>query len=132
MMKYLSDINWWKQLSLNVGGVLTACLAFLSILNIQYHWLTASSINAFVTLIIAIGTLFVGSFATLVNTYLTKGSKEKAKQVADDYTAQQLAQEQAEIDKVKAALAQLQAQQAPAVSTPSTTGPVAQTNTTSN
>jgi len=132
MMNYLSDLNWWKQFALNVGGVLTSVLGFFSILNIQYHWLTANSINAFVTLIVAIGTLFVGSFATLVNTYLTKGSKERAKKVAEDYTAQQLAQEQAEIEKVKAALTQLQAEKVSAVTSPSTIGPAAETNNSVN
>jgi hypothetical protein len=136
MMKYLSDINWWKQFGLNVGGVLTAILGFLSILNIHYRWLNAGSINAFITLILALGVLFVGSFATIINTYLTERSKKKAKQVADDYTTQKLAEEQAvqnaEIEKVKAALAQLQAENASPVTTPSVQGPVVETNTTAN
>jgi uncharacterized membrane protein (DUF106 family) len=131
-MKYLSDINWWKQLSLNVGGVLTSILGFLGILNIQFHWLTAGSINAVVTVIVALGTLFVGSLATLINTYLTDKSKLKAKQVADDYAAKQEAEQQVEIDKIKAALSQLQSEKASAVTTPSTTGSVAETNTTVN
>jgi uncharacterized membrane protein (DUF106 family) len=132
MMKYLSDISWWKQLALNVGGVLTSILGFLSILNIQYHWLTAGSINTVVTVIIAIGTLFVGSFATIINTYLTDSSKKKATAVAEDYQAQQEAKQQAEIDKIKAALSQLQAEKASEVTTPSTTGTVAETNTPAN
>jgi uncharacterized membrane protein (DUF106 family) len=132
MMKYLSDINWWKQLGLNVGGVLTSILGFLSILNIQFHWLTAGSINAVITIIIAFGTLFVGSLATLINTYLTDKSKLKAKQVADDYAAKQEAEQQAEIDKIKAALAQLQSVNTSPGTTPSTTGTVAKTNTPAN
>lgn len=132
MMKYLSNMNWWKQFALNVGGVLTAFLAFLSILNIQYHWLTASSINAVVTLIVAIGTLFVGSLATVINTYLTKNSKEKAKQVAEDYAAQQLSEQQAEIDKVKAALVQLQSVNTSPATTPSATGTLTEINTPAN
>jgi uncharacterized membrane protein (DUF106 family) len=129
MMKYLSDISWWKQFALNVGGVLTSILGFFSILNIQFHWLTAGSINGVVTVILALGTLFVGSIATLVNTYLTDKSKLKAKQVADDYAAQQEAAQQAEINKIKTALSQLQSEKAAVVTTPSTTGPVAQQNT---
>ncbi|MCF7615604.1 MULTISPECIES: hypothetical protein [Bacillus] len=85
MMKYLSDIEWWKHLATNVGGVLTAILGFLSILNLHFDWFSPGSIDAFTAIIIAIGTLFVGSFSTIVNTYLTKHSKEKAKQVADKY-----------------------------------------------
>lgn len=132
MLKYLSDINWWKQFALNVGGVLTSILGFLSILNIQFHWLTAGSVNAVVTVIIAFGALFVGSLATLINTYLTDKSKQKAAAVAEDYQAQQEAAQQAEIDKIKVALAQLQAVNASPVTTPSTTGTVAETNTPAN
>jgi predicted RND superfamily exporter protein len=131
-MKYLSDLNWWKQFALNVGGVLTSILGFLSILNIQFHWLTASSINAVVTVILAFGTLFVGSLATLINTYLTDKSKQKAAAVAEDYQAQQEAAQQAEINKIKAALAQLQSVNTSPVTTPSTSGPVAETNTPAN
>jgi hypothetical protein len=130
MMKYLSDINWWKQFALNVGGVLTSILGFLSILNIQFHWLTVGSINAVVTVIIAFGTLFVGSLATLINTYLTDKSKQKAAAFAEDYQAKQEAVQKAEIDKIKVALAQLQTVNASPVTTPSTTGTVAETNTT--
>jgi acyl-CoA synthetase (AMP-forming)/AMP-acid ligase II len=132
MMRYLSDINWWKQFGLNVGGVLTSILGFLSILNIQFHWLTAGSINGIVMVILAFGTLFVGSLATLINTYLTDNSKKKAAAVAEDYQAQQEAEQQAEIDKIKAILAQLQSVNTSPVTTPSTTGTVAQTNTPAN
>jgi hypothetical protein len=132
IMKYLSDINWWKQFALNVGGVLTSILGFLSILNIQFHWLTAGSINGVVTVIIAFGTLFVGSLATLINTYLTDNSKKKAATVVEDYQAQQEAEQQAEINKIKAALAQLQSVNTSPVTTPSTTGTVAETNTPAN
>jgi hypothetical protein len=131
-MKYLSDSNWWKQFALNVGGVLTSILGFLGILNIQFHWLNAGSINAVVTVIVAFGTLFVGSLATLINTYLTDNSKKKAQQVADDYAAKQEAAQQAEIDKIKIAISQLQAEKSSAVTTPSTTGPVAETNIQAN
>lgn len=101
MMKYLNDLNWWKQLSINVGGVLSSILAFLSILNIHYKWLTADSINAFVTVIVAFGTLFVGSFAAIVNTYITEHSKKKAKQVAADYEEEKKQEAAAKLEEAK-------------------------------
>jgi Na+/phosphate symporter len=101
MMKYLDDLNWWKHLAINVGGVLTSILGFLSILNIHYKWLTADSINAFVAIIVAFGTLFVGSFATIVNTYVTERSKKKAKQVAADYEEQKKAEAAAKLEEAK-------------------------------
>jgi hypothetical protein len=101
MMKYLNDLNWWKQLAINVGGVLSSVLAFLSILNIHYKWLTAGSINAVVDIIVAFGTLFVGSFATIVNTYVTEYSKKKAKQVAADYEEQKKAEAAAKLEEAK-------------------------------
>lgn len=110
MMKYLSNLDWWKQLSANVGGVLAALLACLSILNVHYDWLNADSINAVVAFIVAIGTLFVGSFATIVNTYLTNRSKQKAVSVVDDYKAQLQAMEQEELEKFKANLEKVQSQ----------------------
>jgi uncharacterized membrane protein (DUF106 family) len=100
-MKYLNDLNWWKQLAINVGGVLSSVLAFLSILNIHYKWLTAGSINAVVDIIVAFGTLFVGSFATIVNTYVTEYSKKKAKQVAADYEEQKKAEAAAKLEEAK-------------------------------
>ncbi|CAI6329555.1 hypothetical protein M1D45_21815 (plasmid) [Bacillus sp. SA116] len=84
-MNFLNDLDWWKHLATNVGGVLTAILGFLSILNLHFDWFSPGSIDAFTAIIVAIGTLFVGSFSTVVNTYLTKRSKEKAKQVAYKY-----------------------------------------------
>lgn len=101
MMKYLNDLNWWKQLAINVGGVLTSILSFLSILNIHYNWLTADSINAFTSFIVALGTLFVGSFATIVNTYVTEHSKKKAKQVTEDYKEQKKAEAAAKLEEAK-------------------------------
>lgn len=101
MIKYLNDLNWWKQLAINVGGVLTSILSFLSILNIHYNWLTADSINAFTSFIVALGTLFVGSFATIVNTYVTEHSKKKAKQVAEDYEEQKKAEAAAKLEEAK-------------------------------
>ena len=77
-MNFLNDLDWWKHLATNVGGVLTAILGFLSILNLHFDWFSPGSIDAFTAIIVAIGTLFVGSFSTIVNTYLTKHSKEKA------------------------------------------------------
>jgi hypothetical protein len=100
-MKYLNDLNWWKQLAINVGGVLTSILGFLSILNIHYKWLTADSINAFTSFIVALGTLFVGSFATIVNTYVTEHSKKKAKLVAADYEEQKKAEAAAKLEEAK-------------------------------
>jgi uncharacterized protein involved in cysteine biosynthesis len=129
MMKYLSDLNWWKQLGLNVGGVLTSILAFLGVLNVHYEWFTSNSINAVVAFILALGSLFVGSLATLINTYLTDKSKKKASQVASDYEAEIKAALDAEIEKIKVALAHLQAEQAAAQTTPSTEGAVAGTDT---
>ncbi|MEJ9210132.1 hypothetical protein [Bacillus smithii] len=101
MMKYLNDLNWWKQLAINVGGVLTSILSFLSILNIHYNWLTADSINAFTSFIVAFGTLFVGSFATIVNTYVTEHSKKKAKKVAEDYEEQKKQEAAAKLEEAK-------------------------------
>lgn len=100
-MKYLNDLNWWKQLAINIGGVLSSILSFLSVLNIHYNWLTSDSINAFTSFIVALGTLFVGSFATIVNTYLTEHSKKKAKQVAADYEEQKKAEAAAKLAEAK-------------------------------
>lgn len=111
MMKYLSDSDWWKQFSTNLGGVLTALMGALAILNIHYKWLTANSINAYVTVVMAVGTLFVGSFATIVNTYLTKRAKEKATVVAVDYAQEQATSEDAEREKIKAVVVQVLAAQ---------------------
>jgi sugar phosphate permease len=130
MMKYLSDLNWWKQLALNVGGVLTAVLAFLGMLNIHYEWFTDSSINAAMAIIVAFGTLFVGSLATLLNTYLTKRAKEKATQVAVDYAQEQATNEDAERERIKAIVEQvLEAQNA--ATTPSKEKNTATTDTPS-
>ncbi|APB37991.1 hypothetical protein [Heyndrickxia coagulans] len=107
IMKYLSDLNWWKQTATLVGGVLTALIAFFGALNVHFQWLTADSVNAFVSLIVAVGTLFVGSFATIVNTYLTKRAKEKATVVAVDYAQEQATSEDAEREKIKAVVAQV-------------------------
>ncbi|MED1205858.1 hypothetical protein [Heyndrickxia acidicola] len=118
MMKYLSDTNWWKQTSLKVGGFLTSVLGALSLLNIHFEWLTANSINAVVSIIGAFGVFFVGCLATLINTYLTDRSKQEAKAIADDYVSKQLAAEQAEIDKIKEAVAQIQAEKEAKVENP--------------
>lgn len=111
MMKYLSDANWWKQASILVGGLLEAIWTFLATLNIHYVWFTDKSINAFVAVIIAFGSLFVGVIATLVNTYLSEHSKKKAKQVASDYdeeVKQAAAQKLAEAQKLVALAKQAQ------------------------
>lgn len=116
-MKYLSDLNWWKQLALNVGGVLTAVISFLSVLNIHYKFLTVGSVNSFVDIIIAVGTLVVGSLASLFNTYLTKSSKDQAIQIANETQAQAIAEEaakqaqaQAELDELKKKIELIEAQ----------------------
>jgi len=118
-MKYLSDLNWWKQTATLVGGVLTALIAFFGALNVHFQWLTADSVNAFVSLIVAIGALFVGSIATILNTYLTNKKKEQATQVAISYAQDTAAKEDAEYEKIKAVVAQVLAAQNTA-STPST------------
>jgi uncharacterized membrane protein (DUF106 family) len=137
MMKYLSNLNSWQQISLKVMGLLTQVLGLLSILDIHYKWLTASSINAFGAIIVAFGSFFVGTLAILINTYLTDRSKQKAKAVADEYTAKQKAEEEAakqaelaELTSLKAKLDELQAHQASAQSTPSTDGPATSISTT--
>ena len=119
IMKYLSDLNWWKQTATLVGGVLTALIAFFGALNVHFQWLTADSVNAFVSLIVAVGALFVGSIATILNTYLTKKKKEQATQVAISYAQDTAAKEDAEYEKIKAVVAQVLAAQNTA-STPST------------
>lgn len=101
MMKYLSDANWWKQASILVGGLLEAIWTFLATLNIHYAWFTDKSINAFVAMIIAFGSLFVGVIATLVNTYLSEHSKKKAKQVVSDYDEQQKQEAAAKLEEAK-------------------------------
>ncbi|MED4840018.1 hypothetical protein P9695_06680 [Weizmannia sp. CD-2023] len=118
-MKYLSDLSWWKQTATLVGGVLTALIAFFATLNIHYKWLTADSVNAFVTLIVAVGSLFVGSIATWLNTYLTSKKKDEATTVAISYAQDAATTEDAEYEKIKAVVAQVIAAQN-AATTPST------------
>lgn len=118
IMKYLSDLNWWKQTATLVGGVLTALIAFFGALNVHFQWLTANSVNAFVSLIVAIGALFVGSIATILNTYLTNKKKEQATTVAISYAQDAAAKEDAEYEKIKSVVAQVLAAQNTA-STPS-------------
>lgn len=117
-MKYLSDLNWWKQTATLVGGVLTALIAFFGALNVHFQWLTADSVNAFVSLIVAIGALFAGSIATILNTYLTNKKKEQATTVAISYAQDAAAKEDAEYEKIKSVVAQVLAAQNMA-STPS-------------
>ncbi|MEK5340505.1 hypothetical protein NSQ19_12470 [Weizmannia sp. FSL W8-1119] len=117
-MKYLSDLSWWKQTATLVGGVLTALIAFFGALNVHFQWLTADSVNAFVSLIVAIGALFAGSIATILNTYLTNKKKEEATQVAISY-AQNPTTEDAERERIKAIVEQVLAAQNEAA-TPST------------
>ncbi|MGG3383091.1 hypothetical protein [Heyndrickxia faecalis] len=117
-MKYLSDLSWWKQTATLVGGVLTALIAFFGALNVHFQWLTADSVNAFVSLIVAIGALFAGSIATILNTYLTNKKKEEATQVAISY-AQNPTTEDAEGERIKAIVEQVLAVQN-AATTPST------------
>lgn len=119
IMKYLSDLNWWKQTATLVGGVLTALIAFFGALNVHFQWLTADSVNAFVSLIVAFGALFVGSIATILNTYLTNKKKEQATTVAISYAQDAATTEDAEYEKIKAVVAQVLAAQNTA-STPST------------
>ncbi|MED4866097.1 hypothetical protein ABET15_04150 [Heyndrickxia faecalis] len=117
-MKYLSDLNWWKQTATLVGGVLTALIAFFGALNVHFQWMTADSVNAFVSLIVAVGALFVGSIATILNTYLTKKKKEQATQVAISYAQDTATTEDAEREKIKAIVEQvLEAQNAGVTST---------------
>jgi len=118
-MKYLSDLNWWKQTATLVGGVLTALIAFFGALNVHFQWLTADSVNAFVSLIVAVGSLFVGSLATWLNTYLTRKKKDEATTVAISYAQDAAAKEDAEYEKIKAIVAQVLAAQNTA-SAPST------------
>lgn len=127
MMKYLLNTDWWKQFATNFCGFLGVLMGALAILNIHYKWLTADSINAFGDIIVAFGTLFVGSFGIFVNTYMTNRSKQKAVAVAEDYTAQLKAAEQEELEKFKANLEKLQTQQTSAETTPSTEGQAAAT-----
>jgi hypothetical protein len=111
-MKNLNDLDWWKHLATNVGGVLTSVLGFFSILNLHYDWFNVGSINAFVAIIVALGTLFVGSFATFVNTYLTNHSKVKAAEVVAKYDADQkaaAAEKLAEAKKIVELAAQAEA-----------------------
>lgn len=107
IMKYLSDLNWWKQTATLVGGVLTALIAFFGALNVHFQWLTSDSVNAFVSLIVAVGALFVGSIATILNTYLTKKKKEQATQVAISYAQDTATTEDAEREKIKAIVEQV-------------------------
>jgi hypothetical protein len=81
-MKNLSDLNWWKQVSVLVGGFLSSLLGLLSWLNIHFKWFTSGTIDASVVGIVALGVFIVGMIATLKNTYLTKGSKDKAVEIA--------------------------------------------------
>ncbi|MBX6334370.1 hypothetical protein IRY61_03470 [Candidatus Saccharibacteria bacterium] len=111
IMKYLSDLNWWKQTATLVGGVLTALIAFFGALNVHFQWLTADSVNAFVSLIVAVGALFVGSLATWLNTYLTSKKKDEATTVAISYAQDAAAKEDAEYEKIKAVVAQVLAAQ---------------------
>ncbi len=118
-MKYLSDLNWWKQTATLVGGVLTALIAFFGTLNVHFQWLTSDSVNAFVSLIVAVGALFVGSIATILNTYLTNKKKEQATTVAISYAQDAAAKEDAEYEKIKSVVEQVLSAQNTA-STPST------------
>ena len=128
-MKYLSDLSWWKQTATLVGGVLTALIAFFGALNVHFQWLTADSVNAFVSLIVAIGALFAGSIATILNTYLTNKKKEEATQVAISY-AQNPTTEDAERERIKAIVEQVLAAQN-AATTPSKEKNTATTDTPS-
>jgi hypothetical protein len=101
MMKYLSDLNWWKQLSLNALTLLTALLAALTTAHIHVNWFTSDTVNAVAQFVIAFGTFFVGSCAGLINTYLTKKSKVKAAKVAEQHQKEQAAAEAAKVETAK-------------------------------
>lgn len=64
-----------KGLVILIVGFLQALLAFLSVLNIEFEWLTNASINAFGVLITAFILLIVGIIATWKNTFITKKGK---------------------------------------------------------
>ncbi|WP_025727696.1 hypothetical protein [Heyndrickxia ginsengihumi] len=127
MMKYLSDISWWKQLSLNVLTLLTSLLAALTVAKVHIDWFTSDTINAVAQFIIAFGTFFVGSVAGIINTYITERSKKKAKEVAEKYAQEQAEAAAAKVAKAKEVLATTAENPE---TTPSTEGPVSETNTT--
>ncbi len=132
MMKYLLDPDWWKQFGVLLGGFLVSIWTFLATLNIHFEWFTDKSINAFIAVISAFGALFMGSLATIANTFLTNRSKKKAAQVVDDYKAQLEAAEQVELEKFKANLEKVQAQSTSTETAPSAEGQATVTETQAN
>ncbi|MED1201931.1 hypothetical protein [Heyndrickxia acidicola] len=118
MMKYLSNLNWWKQLSLNALTLLTALLAALTTAHIHVNWFTSDTVNVIAQFIIAFGIFFVGSCAGLINTYLTIKSKEKAAKVAEQHQKEQEAAAVAKVEAAKQIVASAGNTQ------PSTEGPV--------
>lgn len=68
-----------KQIATLTGGFLTALMAFLATLNVEYQWLTTESIGALESLIVAGGLLVVGAIGTWGNTYVSKKGKEQEK-----------------------------------------------------
>ncbi|MGG4039885.1 hypothetical protein [Heyndrickxia ginsengihumi] len=103
--KYLSQLSWWKQLSINVGAVLTALLATLTASHVHINWFTSDTVNAISQDIITIGTFFVGSFVGLFNTYMTERSKKKAKAIAEQYAKEKAVSDAAKVAKAQAVLA---------------------------
>lgn len=89
MKGIVKNKDWWKQLIVLIGGVLTSIFSLLSFLNIHYGWFTPDSINAFTAYLGALVTFVLGISPLFHGTFFTKVTFDKAKNIVDTFVEQQ-------------------------------------------
>lgn len=66
-----------KDIITQLGGFLTALLAFFTVIGISFDWFTPESINAFLLLASSFAGLAINVYAVWKNTYVKKRLNEK-------------------------------------------------------
>lgn len=72
-----------KDIITQLGGFLTALLAFFTVIGISFEWFTPQSIDAFLLLVSSFAGLAINIYAVYKNTHVKKRLEEKKKMKGD-------------------------------------------------
>lgn len=73
-----------KDIITQLGGFLTALLAFFTVIGISFDWFTPESINAFLLLVSSFVGLAINIYAVWKNTYVKQHLKEKKRKEEEE------------------------------------------------
>lgn len=73
-----------KDIITQLGGFLTALLAFFTVIGISFDWFTSESINAFLLLVSSFVGLAINIYAVWKNTHVKQHLKEKKRKEEEE------------------------------------------------